>query len=106
MLQLFHATPELFRTGWFMESLATQTLVIFVIRTAGSPLRSRPSTGLVVNTLAFLGVGLILPFTSLGGTIGFVAPPAAFFAFLVLAVASYLALVQLVKVRFYRRHAA
>jgi Mg2+-importing ATPase len=105
MLEVFHATPDLFRTGWFMESLATQTLVIFVIRTAGDPRRSRPSTALIVNTLVFLGIGLLLPFTPPGAALGFVPAPPAFFAFLVLAVAAYLAVVQLVKVQFYRHHA-
>lgn len=104
MLGVFHASAELFRTGWFMESLATQTLVIFVIRTAASPFRSRPSRTLTLNALACVIIGMALPFTPLGATIGFVPPPPPFFAYLVLAVGTYLALVQFVKTRFYRRY--
>jgi P-type Mg2+ transporter len=105
MLGVFHAPPELFRTGWFMESLATQTLVIFVIRTTGDPFRSRPSRALTINTLVVLAFGLSLPFTPLGAWLHFVPPPALFFAFLAVAVGCYLALVQWVKVRFYRHYA-
>jgi Mg2+-importing ATPase len=102
---VFHASEQLFHTGWFMESLATQTLVIFVIRTAGSPFRSRPSRPLALNVIGCVLVGIALPFTPLGPALGFVPPPPAFFAFLVLAVGTYLALVQIVKTRFYRRYA-
>jgi P-type Mg2+ transporter len=55
LLKLFQATEEFFHTGWFVESLATQTLVIFIIRTAGSPLRSRPSRPLTGATLLVVG---------------------------------------------------
>jgi Mg2+-importing ATPase len=103
MLNVFHASAELFRTGWFMESLATQTLVIFVIRTVANPFRSRPSRPLVINVLACVLIGMVIPFTPLGAAIGFVPPPPTFFAFLVVAVVTYLLLVQFVKVRFYRR---
>jgi hypothetical protein len=71
LLWLFGATEPLFRTGWFVESLATQTLVLFVIRTAGNPLRSRPSAPLVVTVLA----GVALPFTPPAGPLGFVPLP-------------------------------
>jgi Mg2+-importing ATPase len=101
---VFHASEQLFHTGWFMESLATQTLVIFVIRTAASPFRSRPSRLLTLNVLGCVLIGLALPFTPFGAAIGFVPPPPAFFGFLILAVGTYLTLVQFVKVRFYRRY--
>ena len=52
LLVVFNASAELFHTGWFVESLATQTLVLFVIRTAGNPLRSRPSIPLAITTIA------------------------------------------------------
>src|SRR5262245_6264402 len=60
LLHFFHAPEPLFHTGWFVESLATQTLVLFVIRTAGNLLKSKPSVWLTVNTLAVAAVGLAL----------------------------------------------
>jgi Mg2+-importing ATPase len=93
--------PE-FHTGWFVESLATQTLVLFVIRTAGNPLRSRPRRMLVASVLTVLAIGVALPFTPLGTDFGFVPLPPLFFVFLVAATATYLLLVELVKRRFMR----
>ena len=63
MLGVFHADERLFRTGWFVESLATQTLVIFVIRTTGPSWESRPSAGLAGGVCACVAVGTLLPFT-------------------------------------------
>jgi P-type Mg2+ transporter len=102
MLGVFRAGPPLFRTGWFVESLATQTLVIFVIRTAASPWALRPGRGLMVGVAASLGVGVLLPFTPLAGWLGFVPLPPLFFAFLVVMTAAYLAAVEVAKRRFYR----
>ena len=70
LLWVFHASEALFQTGWFVESLATQTLVLFVIRTAGNPLRSRPSLPLTVTTLLVVLIGVILPFTPLAAALG------------------------------------
>ncbi len=97
LLRLFEAGPSLFRSGWFVESLATQTLVLFVIRTAGRPWASRPSAALVATTTAVLLVGVLLPFTPLAGPLGFVPLPAGFFAFLAAATLAYLAAVELAK---------
>ena len=101
MLWLFHAGPELFRAGWFIESLATQTLVIFVIRTAGNPFKSRPSTALLVSVFGGVLAGLLVVVSPLGSALGFAPLPLTFFAVLVLMVVTYLAIVQLVKRRFY-----
>ena len=103
LLWLFDAGAELFHTGWFVESLATQTLVIFVIRTTGNPLRSRPSGALSATTLAVVLVGLLLPFTPLAAPLGFVPLPASFFVFLAVATLTYLALVEAVKRRVLNR---
>jgi Mg2+-importing ATPase len=103
MLGVFHAGPSLFRTGWFVESLATQTLVIFVIRTAGRPWRSRPSAALGSGVAFALGVGVLLPFTPLAPWLGFTPLPPLFFAVLAGMVLGYLALVEVVKQWFYRR---
>jgi len=97
LLKVFQASEQLFHTGWFVESLATQTLVIFVIRTAGNPLRSRPSTALAATTIVVVIIAAVLPFTAMGKVLSFTAMPPTFFAFLTIATGSYLLLVQLVK---------
>jgi Mg2+-importing ATPase len=104
MLWVFEAGPALFRTGWFVESLATQTLVIFVIRTAGPPWRSRPSRGLAWGVSACAVAGALLPFTPLAPWLGFTPLPPLFFAFLVAMVLAYLGLMEIVKRWFYRRY--
>jgi P-type Mg2+ transporter len=80
-----------------VESLATQTLVLFVIRTMENPLVSRPSGALTATTLAVVIIGLALPATPLAPLLGFTIPPASYFGFLVAATLSYLALVEIVK---------
>jgi P-type Mg2+ transporter len=97
MLSVLHASESMFHTGWFVESLATQTLVLFVIRTAGNPFRSRPSRPLAITVMAIVACGIILPITPLGATLGFVPLPFLFFIFLVAATAAYLLLVEIVK---------
>ena len=99
LLKLFMATEEFFHTGWFVESLATQTLVLFIIRTAGNPLRSRPSKPLTITTLLVVGIGVALPFTPAGRLLGFTPLPLSYFLFLVPATGTYLLLVELVKRR-------
>jgi P-type Mg2+ transporter len=101
---VYRAQPELFRTGWFIESLATQVLVIYVIRTVRPPWLSRPSRGLVLSTLAALTVGMILPLTSANHLFGFAPPPPIFYAFLAAAVIAYLVLVETGKRWFFRHH--
>ena len=103
LLRFFHADEALFHTGWFVESLATQTLVIFIIRTTGNPLRSRPSRPLTATVLLMVAVGILLPFTPLAGALGFTPLPATYFLFLVAATATYLLLVELVKRRLFGR---
>ncbi|HEX6557210.1 MAG TPA: magnesium-translocating P-type ATPase [Ktedonobacteraceae bacterium] len=97
MLQVFHATAPLFHTGWFVESLATQTLVLFIIRTTGNPLRSRPSLPLTITVLLIVAFGMLLPFTPLAGPLGFTPLPAQYFLFLAGMIVTYLLLVEVVK---------
>jgi len=99
MLVVFKAQEALFHTGWFVESLATQTLVLFVIRTAGNPLRSRPSVALTVTTITIVLIGVLLPFTSFATTLGFVPLPPLYFVFLAAATLTYLCFVEIVKRR-------
>ena len=95
-----------FQAAWFVESLCTQTLVIFVIRTRVMPFwNSRPSRLLTASTLLIVVIACILPFTALGAIFGFVPPPPAFFAALAGLVIGYIAIVELVKRWFYRRYA-
>jgi Mg2+-importing ATPase len=104
MLGLFHADAALFRTGWFVESLATQTLVIFVIRTADRPWASRPSRALGWGVGSCAAAGALLPCTPVGPWLGFTPLPPLFFGVLLVMILSYLGLVELVKPWFYRRY--
>jgi len=103
LLRVFHTTEVQFHTGWFVESLATQTLVLFVIRTAKNPLLSRPSRPLIATCLGTVAVGILLPFSPLAGVLGFTAMPARYFVFLVVATGAYLVLVEIAKQRLLRR---
>ncbi|HXJ42186.1 MAG TPA: cation transporting ATPase C-terminal domain-containing protein, partial [Bryobacteraceae bacterium] len=102
----FHAATNapLFRTAWFVESLATQTLVVFVIRTAGNPLRSQPGRTLTLAVLAVVAIALVLPYTRLGAMIQFVPLPISLIAAIGGLAVTYLFVVQAVKIWFYRRH--
>jgi Mg2+-importing ATPase len=102
LFHLFGAGEALFQTGWFVESLATQVLVIFVIRTRHRPWRSRPHLILAGLTLGAAAIGALLPLTPLGPFFGFVPLPTSFYGFLAAAVLAYLALVEVVKRLFFR----
>jgi Mg2+-importing ATPase len=92
------AQAALFQTGWFVESLMTQTLIIHIIRTSKIPfLQSRPSGPLVATTVAVMAVGLWLPVSSLGPALGFVPLPGLYWPILGLTLLCYLALTQIVK---------
>jgi P-type Mg2+ transporter len=98
MLWGFQATVAEFRAGWFVESLATQTLVIFAIRTRRVPFfRSRPSRALLLAALGVVAVGALLPASPLSGLLGFAPLPAPFFAALVVLVVVYLTLIDIAK---------
>jgi P-type Mg2+ transporter len=103
MLWVFDANATEFRTGWFVESLATQTLIIFVIRTRRIPFfRSHPSLPLTLAALGVVTIATLLPATPLGHTLGFTPLPGAFFAALAGMVLAYLVLVEIGKHFFYR----
>ena len=107
MIWAFNAHAPLFRSGWFVESLATQSLVIFAIRTRRVPFfHSRPSTPLTVATFVCVAIGVALPFSPLAGVLGFTALPAAFLAALVVMIVIYLLLIELGKRHFYRDRAS
>jgi Mg2+-importing ATPase len=102
LIWLFGAGQAMFQTGWFIESLATQSLVVFVIRTRGSPWRSRPHPVLVGLTIGVVAVGLVIPLTPIGALFGFVTPPLSFYLFVAATVTAYLLLVEYVKRHLYR----
>jgi Mg2+-importing ATPase len=103
MIWVFNAHAPLFRSGWFVESLSTQSLVIFAIRTRRIPFfRSRPSTPLAVATIVCVAIGVVLPYSPLAHVLGFTALPIGFLAALILMIPIYLLLVELGKRRFYR----
>ena len=99
LLWIFQAGPELFRTGWFVESVASQVLVIFVVRTRLGLFAARPHRALVAAALAVLALAVTLPFSPLAPWVGFTPPPAGLLAAVAVLVALYLALVELVKRR-------
>ncbi|TLG77581.1 magnesium-translocating P-type ATPase [Methylocystis sp. B8] len=102
MLFVLNANETLFRTGWFVESLSTQVLVIFIIRTRGDPFRSRANPVLVATSCAIAIIGALLPFTPLASYFGFVPPPVRFYMILAAMVVAYLVIVQFAKKAFYR----
>jgi Mg2+-importing ATPase len=105
MLFAFNASETLFQTAWFIESLSSQTLVIFVIRTKKSPFwKSKPSKPLLLSSMAIIAFALIMPYTPLGAIFQFAKPPATFFIVLAAILGSYLALAEVVKRWFYKRY--
>jgi P-type Mg2+ transporter len=107
MLYIFHCwnNGPLFRTGWFVESLFTQTLIIHVIRTNKVPFtESRASWPLILTSLVIVTVGAGLTVSPLAGTLGFVPLPPLYWALLAIMLFSYVILTQVIKTWFYRRY--
>jgi Mg2+-importing ATPase len=103
MLGVLHAAPPEFRTGWFVESLATQTLIIFAIRTRRIPFtRSRPGGLLTLATVAVIAVGIAISFWGPARSMGFAPLPWQYFAALAGMAVAYLVLVEITKSVFYR----
>lgn len=99
LLAWFHSTPAVFRTGWFVESLLTQTLVLLVIRTAGNPLRNRPSVALGCTVGAVSLLGILLPYLPVARVMQFTPPPPGFLLFVAAATVVYLAAAEAAKRR-------
>jgi Mg2+-importing ATPase len=102
LVRLIHADEALFHTGWFVESIATQVLVIFVIRTRRNPLRSHPNRWLIATSLSVVLLAMALPFTPLAPYLGFVPLPPVYFGLLAALLTVYLLLVETAKQWFYR----
>jgi len=107
LLFIFHTSqnPQLFHTGWFLESLCTQTLVIHIIRTGKTPfLENKPSKFLIFTSIFIVAIGIILPFSLPGKAFGFVTPPLSYFAALFVIVCVYLSAVHVGKKWFIRKY--
>ena len=103
MLSWLHAGMTEFRTGWFVESILSQTLIIYVIRTRRVPFfRSRPSVQMILIPLGAAAVGVILPFSGLSSLLGFTPLPAKFLVVLSVMIVMYMALAEVAKTLFYR----
>ncbi|MFN5447709.1 MAG: cation transporting ATPase C-terminal domain-containing protein [bacterium] len=105
LLMFFDADQALFQTGWFVESLCTQVMVIFIIRTRANPLVSKPHPGLIVAAFLVLSTAMLLPYSVLGKYFGFIPLPAEFFVVLLVMLVLYLIIVEWAKRRFYHLYA-
>lgn len=104
MLFIFHAKDSLFQTGWFIESIATEILVVFVIRTSRTPFFfSHPSKWLIFTCLSLTLIGIFLPFTPIAQHLGLIIPPLRYFGILIILIVAYLLLVETVKNLFLKR---
>ncbi|CAM3398315.1 Magnesium-transporting ATPase, P-type 1 [Bordetella sputigena] len=103
LLWVFQADEPMFQTAWFVESLLTQILVIFVIRTRGRPWASRPHRALAISSCGILALAVALPYTPIGDWFGFVPLPAHVVGALAGVTAVYLALAEAVKQWFFAR---
>ncbi|MFG1466358.1 magnesium-translocating P-type ATPase [Xanthobacter sp. DSM 24535] len=97
LLYVFHASPAEFRTAWFLESMATQILVIFIIRTNGRPWQDLPRPALAASSLIALVVAMALPFTPMGPWFGFEVPAISILLGIGVIVVAYLVSAELLK---------
>ena len=95
----------LFQTGWFVESLMTQTLIVHVIRTAKIPfIQSRASLPMLMITATVMAIGMYLPFSPIASSLGFVPLPAIYFVWLAAILTCYCVLTQFVKTWFIKKY--
>jgi P-type Mg2+ transporter len=103
LLLIFHAPMEIFRTVWFLESLCTQTFIIFAIRTTKVPFyKSHPSRPLIISSILIALAGIAITLIPAGGLFGFVPLTIPYFLFIGVIVVMYMVVVEVVKKRFYR----
>jgi P-type Mg2+ transporter len=106
MLWVFQAwnNPSLFQTGWFVESLLTQTLIIYIIRTPKVPfIESWASAALMTTSIMMCCLGIALPFTPIGTALGFTPLPWSYWPLVASMLVAYASLTHVVKVWFVRR---
>lgn len=98
------AEQALFHSGWFVVGLLTQTLVVHMIRTEKIPfIQSRAAAPVMIATLIVMALGIVIPFTGFGHSIGFVSLPGSYFPWLILILVGYMATMQLVKTLYIRK---
>jgi Mg2+-importing ATPase len=103
LLLLLHATKIQFRTGWFIESVVSASLIVLVIRSRKPSFTSRPGKYLLLATMSIVGITLIVPFTPLAGIFGFSPLPTVFLLFIGIIVLFYIIAAEIAKTIFYRR---
>jgi Mg2+-importing ATPase len=103
LLFILQATPDQFRTGWFMESVISASIIVLVIRSRRPFFKSRPGRYLSVATIAIVMVTLVVPFTPIGQIFGFVPLPVSFLMMMGLIVMLYIVMAEMVKKIFYQK---
>ena len=103
LLLVLRSSTDLFRTGWFVESVISASLIVLVIRTRGPFFKSAPGKYLLMTTLVIVGAAVILPFTPLGSLFGFTPPPISFLLAMAAIVALYILFAEVVKRVVYKR---
>ena len=103
LLFIFHSTPEIFRTSWFLESLLTELVIALVVRTRRVFFRSRPGKLLLVGTLVFIGITLVLPYLPFSSIFGFIPLPLPLMLMLLGLTALYVLATEIAKKYFYSR---
>ncbi len=103
LLIILHATQEQFRTGWFLESVVSASLIVLVIRSRKPFFKSRPGKYLLIATLLTTIVTLILPFTPLGEVFGFIPLPISFLLIIGVIILFYIITAEMVKTFFYKK---
>jgi len=103
LLFILHASPDQFRTGWFMESVISASIIVLVIRSRRPFFKSRPGKYLLIATMAVVMVALIFPFTPLAEIFGFVTLPISFLLILGIIIVLYILTAELAKKIFYQK---
>ena len=103
LLFILHATQDQFRTGWFLESVISASLIVLVIRSRKPFFKSRPAKYLLMATLLTVVVTVALPYTSLGAIFGFSRVPLSFLLLIMIIVGLYIVSAEIVKLVFYRK---
>jgi Mg2+-importing ATPase len=103
LLSVLHATQDQFRTGWFLESVISASLIVLVIRSRKPFFKSRPSKYLFMTTFLVLIVTVILPFTALGEIFGFTRLPISFLVLIAIIIMAYIITAEMAKTVFYKK---
>ena len=103
LLLILHATEVQFRTGWFLESVVSASLIVLVIRSRKPSYKSKPGKYLLIATLSIVAITLILPYTPIAGIFGFSPLPVPFLLFIGLIILIYIFTAEIVKKVFYKR---